>query len=341
MSDLSHLHVWHDFSTPWIAYVWLINSFMKKMIKWMGDILITEEIWLQIFGSLDYPDFLGFLLSDGDSVYSRENSLKILETPVQTCLNVTGTHVKTCLTFWQLLFSDLLCPWWMKEFVRHTYEWVHKSHTFVWHFGSCSYFQSDLLCPWCVTYELIHSYSWSASTTYVWRTNSFIHIPKCMCVTYELIHSFMHIHEVHQRLNETHQTCVSCVTKWLTNSFMCVTYELIHVTSHTYDSPKRDTSDVCLVCHEMTYELIHVTSHTYDSPKRDTSDMCLVCHEMTYELIHVTSHTYDSPKRDTSNMCLVCHAMSAMTHFPCLICFIYMCDMSHVTSHVTCVTWLA
>jgi len=279
MSDLSHLHVWHDFSTPWIAYVWLINSFMKKMIKWMGDILITEEIWLQIFGSLDYPDFLGFLLSDGDSVYSRENSLKILQTPVQTCLNVTGTHVKTCLTFWQLLFSDLLCPWWMNEFVRHTYEWVHKSHTFVWHFGSCSYFQSDLLCPWCVTYELIHSYSWSASTTYVWRTNSFIHIPKCMCVTYELIHSFMHIHEVHQRLNETHQTCVSCVTKWLTNSFMS---QVTHMTR------LNETHQTCVSC--VTQWVPWLIFHVWY-----VSFTCV-----TWVMSQVMSHVWhDSPKHVT------------------------------------------
>jgi len=55
---------------------------------------LTEEIRLQIFGSPDYHFFPGFLLSDGDSVYSRENSIFFF-------LNVTGIPVKTCLKFWQ------------------------------------------------------------------------------------------------------------------------------------------------------------------------------------------------------------------------------------------------
>jgi len=38
-----------------------------------GDCPLTEEIRVQIFGSLDYPVFLDSLLSDRDSVYSREN----------------------------------------------------------------------------------------------------------------------------------------------------------------------------------------------------------------------------------------------------------------------------
>jgi len=52
------------------------------------DLQITTEILLD-------------LLSAGDSVYSRENLLEILGTPVITCLICTGTPVKTCWNFWQ------------------------------------------------------------------------------------------------------------------------------------------------------------------------------------------------------------------------------------------------
>jgi len=46
---------------------------------------LTNEIRLQIFGSPDLSVFLIDLLSAGDSVYSRENVLEILGTPVKTC----------------------------------------------------------------------------------------------------------------------------------------------------------------------------------------------------------------------------------------------------------------
>ena len=50
-----------------------------------------EEIRLEIFGSQDSPVFPAFFRSDGDSVYSRENSFEILRTPEKTCLIRTGT----------------------------------------------------------------------------------------------------------------------------------------------------------------------------------------------------------------------------------------------------------
>jgi hypothetical protein len=40
-------------------------------------------------------------LSDGDSVYSRENLFEILGTPETTGLIRKGTPVKTCWKFWQ------------------------------------------------------------------------------------------------------------------------------------------------------------------------------------------------------------------------------------------------
>jgi len=41
---------------------------------------LTEEIRLKIFGSPDMPVFPATLLSDGDSVYSRENPFEIWDT---------------------------------------------------------------------------------------------------------------------------------------------------------------------------------------------------------------------------------------------------------------------
>jgi len=54
--------------------------------------------------------FPSTLLSDGDSVYSRETLWEILETPKKTCLICTGTPVKTCWKFGSrnYLKSDLL-----------------------------------------------------------------------------------------------------------------------------------------------------------------------------------------------------------------------------------------
>jgi len=65
--------------------------------------VLTEEIRLQIFGSPDLSVFLIDLLSDRDSVYSSENLLKILGSPMKACMICTGPPGKTCwIFFWQL-----------------------------------------------------------------------------------------------------------------------------------------------------------------------------------------------------------------------------------------------
>ena len=61
---------------------------------------LTEETRLEIFGSADLPDFRVDFLSDGDFVYSRENSFEILGTPVEACLICKGHDVKSCGKFW-------------------------------------------------------------------------------------------------------------------------------------------------------------------------------------------------------------------------------------------------
>jgi len=89
---MTHVRMSHDTRTneSWHTYEW-----------W--DVPLTEEIRLQIFGSQDLSDFPIDLLSDGDSVYSRENSFEISRTPVKMCLICTGTPVKkTCWTSCQL-----------------------------------------------------------------------------------------------------------------------------------------------------------------------------------------------------------------------------------------------
>ena len=54
-----------------------------------------EKIILKIFGSPDRTVFLLVLLSAGDSIYSRENLLENLGTPVKTCLICKGTAEKS------------------------------------------------------------------------------------------------------------------------------------------------------------------------------------------------------------------------------------------------------
>jgi len=43
---------------------------------------LTEEISLTIFGSPDLPKFRVDLLTDGDSIHSRQNLFEIVGTPV-------------------------------------------------------------------------------------------------------------------------------------------------------------------------------------------------------------------------------------------------------------------
>jgi len=80
-----------------------ISTFFKRAAYISSSTLHPrmEEIRLKIFGSPDLPDFRVDLLSDGDSVSSREISYEILGTPVKTCLMCTGIPVTTCWSFGQ------------------------------------------------------------------------------------------------------------------------------------------------------------------------------------------------------------------------------------------------
>ena len=62
---------------------------------------LKTEIRFKIFGSRDLTIFSFDLLSDGDSVYTRDNFYKNLGTPVKTCVICMGTPVRTCWKFWQ------------------------------------------------------------------------------------------------------------------------------------------------------------------------------------------------------------------------------------------------
>ena len=75
--------------------------------------MLTEEIRLQIFGSGDLPDLRVDLLSDRNSVDSRENPFETLGTAEKTCLICTWTPVKTCRNgnFGNHFTSNLLRLW--------------------------------------------------------------------------------------------------------------------------------------------------------------------------------------------------------------------------------------
>jgi len=73
--DMSHSYIWHE-----------------SFIAHRGD--QTCNIWIS--RSVSFPIDL---LSHEDSVYPRENSFENLGTLVKTCLQCTGTHVKTCCNF--------------------------------------------------------------------------------------------------------------------------------------------------------------------------------------------------------------------------------------------------
>jgi len=92
MSHVSRSCMWHD---SFIYAIWH---------KWVMS-LLTEELRPKIFGSLYLLDFRVDLVSDRDSIYSRENLFEIMGTPVKTCLRYTGTPVKTC---WKLKIIILI-----------------------------------------------------------------------------------------------------------------------------------------------------------------------------------------------------------------------------------------
>jgi len=74
------------------------------------DTPLTEENRLVIFVSRDPTIFSIDLLSGGDSVYTRQIFHENFSTPVKTCLICTGTPVKTCWKFWQLLLFFVRFP---------------------------------------------------------------------------------------------------------------------------------------------------------------------------------------------------------------------------------------
>jgi len=77
-------------------------------IQWC--VLLIEEIRLQIFR---YRVFTIPHYNQGTPVYTRENLLEILATPVKTCFKGTGTPVKICWIFdsSNCFQSGLLCLW--------------------------------------------------------------------------------------------------------------------------------------------------------------------------------------------------------------------------------------
>jgi len=70
---------------------------MCDAVAHVRDLTITEEIRLQIFGSTDTPIFPATLLSDGDSVYSRENLLDIWGTPEKNVFDMYGDSCENLL----------------------------------------------------------------------------------------------------------------------------------------------------------------------------------------------------------------------------------------------------
>jgi len=94
----------------------------------------TREIRLQIFGSRDLPVFLIDLLSDGDSVYTRENLYENLGTPVKMCWICMGTPAKTCQNFGirNYLKSGLLRLWSLSKetyiLSKETYNPSHETY---------------------------------------------------------------------------------------------------------------------------------------------------------------------------------------------------------------------
>jgi len=88
---------------------WLIHSFVCAMTRsfiygtsrirtWSR---LTEEIRLKMFGFTDVPDCRVDLLSDGDSVYSRETLFEKFGDSRENMFICTGTLVRTCWKFWQ------------------------------------------------------------------------------------------------------------------------------------------------------------------------------------------------------------------------------------------------
>jgi len=78
-----------------------IHMYLDIEVTQRNPYPLTEEIRLKIFGSPDLSVFLKDLLSDGDSLYPRDNLFEVLGTPVETCLICMGTLMNVFCKFWQ------------------------------------------------------------------------------------------------------------------------------------------------------------------------------------------------------------------------------------------------
>jgi len=94
-------------------YIQWIEPYIQPNERALWFTLSAEEITLQIFASPDLSVFLLDLLSDGDSIYSREQSFELLELPWKYVWYVRGLLWKLVGNFGSRNYhkSDLLQPW--------------------------------------------------------------------------------------------------------------------------------------------------------------------------------------------------------------------------------------
>jgi len=88
------------------VYSAMATTWRKNRLSLVGTPL-TEDIRLKIFVSRDQTIFSIDLLSDGDSVYTREILYENFSTPVKTSLICTMTPVKTCSKFLHFFFFPI------------------------------------------------------------------------------------------------------------------------------------------------------------------------------------------------------------------------------------------
>ena len=95
------MNVCHD-SFIHLCVPWLVLSYMGHLaFVHDHDSPLTEEIRLKMFGFTDVPDCRVDLLSDGDSVYSRETLFEKFGDSRENMFICTGTLVRTCWKFRQ------------------------------------------------------------------------------------------------------------------------------------------------------------------------------------------------------------------------------------------------
>jgi len=110
-----------------------ISTFMKylKMIQIYFPFIYNHQS-----GGLLHPLQMRThsLLSARDSLYSRENLVEILGTPVISCLICTGTPMKTCWKFWQSWLFKVRSPPSVAANVDAQWKWCRcLSHIWKWH----------------------------------------------------------------------------------------------------------------------------------------------------------------------------------------------------------------